>query len=199
MYKNLINLQPQVLANAVSKGFWIGDQNKGERVMLMITEIGEAVDAHRKGALLAHNGFISLEKWSELQKPIIYQCGMPVDEKSLFLKWYESQIKHTVEEEVADLVIRILEYTAGFHLQLVERDYRNDTTDNFANDALQLTLCCINAYDQDEQISFLSKDWGYTLAAVIKFCHWYDIDLLEHVQWKMRYNESRPFKHNKKY
>jgi hypothetical protein len=106
-----------------------------------------------------------------------------------------------VEDEIADAVIRILDYTAGWDIPLLEREYRKQSTGNFGHDVLRIVQYCLYAYhlDTDDTVQFPGKDWGYVLTAIIKFCEWYNINLLQHVQWKMQYNRTRPHKHGKSY
>jgi NTP pyrophosphatase (non-canonical NTP hydrolase) len=37
------------------------------------------------------------------------------------------------------------------------------------------------------------------LIRTLDLCGWLGIDIEKHVEWKMRYNESRKYKHGKKY
>ena len=50
MIEKLIAMAPDIQAGNASRGFWDDKEtkSKGEAVMLMITELSEAVEAHRK-------------------------------------------------------------------------------------------------------------------------------------------------------
>lgn len=107
----------------------------------------------------------------------------------------KEQWTETIEFELADTVIRVLDYVHGWGIDVVPREYRKPSTGNFAHDILRIQWYTILAFH--EQVS--GKDWGYVLAAIEAFCDWYKIDIEQYVQWKLRYNEGRPHRHGKKY
>ena len=178
MIEQLIALQAKVYANAAAKGFWEkgAEENRGERVMLIVSELGEALESHRKN------------RWAKNGATYV---GM---KNPAWEGYFKEYIKDTVEDELADVAIRILDYTGGFNVSLVDRDYRKESTGNFGHDLLRIVHYCICAYYEEP-----GKDWGYALAALIKFCEWWDIPLLQHVNWKFHYNTTREYKHGKKY
>jgi len=49
MEKSIQTLVEECHAQAREKGFWDRDRNVGEMLMLIVSELGEAVEAHRKG------------------------------------------------------------------------------------------------------------------------------------------------------
>lgn len=165
---------------AHAKGFWELNlkRPRGEMVMLIITELSEAVEAHRK------NRFVDKSATTE---------NHDAAWNDIFLQ----KVKDTVEDEIADAVIRILDYTKGFDIPIIERDYRKTSTGNFANDVLRLVHYCMCAYHSE--FGEGNKDWGYALSAINEFCKWYSIDLPQHIKWKMEYNSNRPYKHGKSY
>lgn len=192
MIEQLNALRQSVYEGNKSRGFWEPEEiNKGERVMLIITELAEAVEAHRKGKQYINNP-VSLA----------FLDGSIVSENPVLL-WvseFKEAVKDTVEDEIADAVIRILDYTGGFDIPIIERDYRKVSTGNFAHDILRITYYCIDVlYCENGMFEYSVRDWGYVLASIIKFCEWYKIDLMQHVQWKLKYNSTRSYKHGKKY
>ena len=38
-----------------------------------------------------------------------------------------------------------------------------------------------------------------SIGCVFSVAYYYHIDLFQHIEWKMRYNELRPYKNGKKY
>ncbi len=95
--------------NAVNKGFWPTNQNIGEKLMLIVSELGEAMEAHRKGKF-AYGSFDPSETSNKT-----------------FVKAFEHGIKDTFEDELADTTIRLfdLAYAMGIdiekHIQLKNR------------------------------------------------------------------------------
>lgn len=190
MFKELREQTDKIYLGNKERGFWEEglNRNKGELVMLMITELSEAVEAHRK------------DRFAKLGTSCIDLLDGHIEtDQNYWSGTFSTKVKDSVEDEIADAVIRILDYCGGFSLPLIERDYRKESTRNFSHDVLRLTKYCIDAYHEDVEEISVGRDWGYVLAAIIKFCEWYNIDILKHVEWKLKYNATRPFKHGKKY
>jgi NTP pyrophosphatase (non-canonical NTP hydrolase) len=85
-----------IYENNKSKGFWDNERNVGELLMLVTSELGEAMEAHRKG-----NFTPGLFKGSS-HTPAAF----------------EANIKDTFEDEIADAVIRLLDLAAGLKIDL---------------------------------------------------------------------------------
>lgn len=196
MIEQLKVLAPSVYEGNKSRGFWEPGEceNREEKTMLMITELSEAVESHRKHKRCT---IVNTEEmWLNAHRDTVLEGGEKVEWKH----WFEQFIKDTVEDEIADVTIRILDYVGGFNLKLITREYRKQSKGNFASDVLTLTKLCIKAnegYNEDEFSSHI--DWGYVITAIIEFCKWYNIDLMQHIEWKLKYNSTRPYKHGKKY
>lgn len=180
--ETLVQLQSCIHSNAVEKGFWEekGARNKGEMVMLIVSEISECLEAHR----VSKRTDPAAAAWMESS----------TDYHHLYQEHFPEKIKNTVEDEAADVVIRILDYLAGWEIVFCEREYRKPSTGNFAHDLLRLNHYVLCAFHSDP-----AKDWGYVLAAIFAFCQWNKIDIENHIRWKMVYNSRRPYKHNKQY
>jgi hypothetical protein len=194
--ENILRFQKEIHATNVEKGFWVPDRSKGEAVALICSELYEAVEAHRK-----HNVY----KHKELS-PYAKQILKNAEEIDLG-EWqiiFLSAVKDTVEDEIADAVIRILDCVYGWNWEVVmSHTYDKTSTGNFAHDILRINWYVINAYHrvagQNVGLHKGHMDWGYILKAILAFCEWYQIDLETHIEWKLRYNKSRPFKHGKQY
>ena len=192
MIEQLLALAPSIHDDNVAKGFWEkgAAENQGERAMLILTELSEAVEGHRKNHM-AGEWFTmfpeSIESW----------C-----------KSFETFIKNSIEDEIADTVIRILDYCTGFSQPILIREYRKESTGNFAEDVLRICWYVMLAHEgrnrDAEELQLWNsvhpgKDWGYVLAAIVELCKWYHIDLIQHIQWKLKYNRTRAHKHGKSY
>ena len=89
--------------NNVEKGFWENKETKnvGEVLMLCVSELSEALEAHRKGR------FADVQ---QLQKNI-----------ALGGEWeanFKAHIKDTFEDEIADTVIRLFDLCEAFNIDL---------------------------------------------------------------------------------
>jgi NTP pyrophosphatase (non-canonical NTP hydrolase) len=130
--KNLNELRDKAFAYAERQGFHDKPINFGERLMLVVSELAEALEADREG------------KWSSKFVPDITRKNnvplLDTNPESYSQHGYGIFIRGSVEEELADVIIRICDIAGIFGIDL---------------------------------------DW--------------------HVKAKMAYNETRPYKHGKKY
>lgn len=94
-----LNKSAQIIfQNNKAKGFWDNERNVGELLMLVTSELGEAMEAHRKGRFAnGHSMATSYSTWKE---------------------WFEKHYKDTFEDEIADAVIRLLDLSAGLGIDL---------------------------------------------------------------------------------
>ena len=91
-----------IYQNNKAKGFWDKERNVGELLMLVTSELGEAMEAHRK------NRFTPDFFTGSNHTP----------------KAFEDNVKDTFEDEIADAVIRLLDLSAGLGIDL-ERHIRS--------------------------------------------------------------------------
>lgn len=91
--------------SAKQKGFWDKKRNVGESLMLVTSELGEAIDAHQKGKFLDHDN-------TDL-KILINN----ISEES-FNSRFKENVKDTFEDELADAVIRIFDLAGGMNIDL---------------------------------------------------------------------------------
>ena len=105
--------------NNKAKGFWDKERNVGELLMLVTSELGEAMEAHRKEKFTDWDLF---EKEREAEE----SCGR--GEERLYFK---AQVKDTFEDEIADAVIRLLDLSCGLGIDLerhiIEKVKYNET------------------------------------------------------------------------
>lgn len=121
---NLIELQNKIHKNAKEKGFWDMEHNFGNDLMLIVGELGECSESHRKGINADLTSFEDALEHSNLT----------------YDKAFEKYVKDTVGDELADALIRILDCAAGW-----------------------------------------------------------EIDIITHINYKMKYNSNREYLHGKKY
>lgn len=93
------DLAKEVHEWAVGKGFWPEkkeERNTAECIMLIVTELSEAVEADRVGKYCQY--------FSNVKKEVLN-----TDDEKLFKKSFEAYIKDTFEDELSDAIIRIVD------------------------------------------------------------------------------------------
>jgi NTP pyrophosphatase (non-canonical NTP hydrolase) len=98
-----------------SKGFWEGERNFGELLMLVTSELAEALEAHRDGKWTVRK---DKEELAALEaNASIYPDLKAEYEKEWVLK-FKNTIKNSVNDEVADALIRILDLCGGLGIDI---------------------------------------------------------------------------------
>lgn len=204
--QKLLDLQPEIHQTNVEKGFWPENRNKGEAVMLMISELSEAVEAHRKSEVFPKFSRLNVEEFTAEKITLLMNGSDCKEIPQLFVDYFEMFVKDTVEDEFADTIIRILDYCYGFKIPLSSRDdvpgfVYMEAKDNFAYIVLKRCHNMCNAL-LSEEIGARDKavrGWNFVFLALVSMCEFLKIDILQHVQWKLRYNKTRPHQHGKAY
>lgn len=170
---------------------WLSNEHS---LCLVISELMEAVEADRKGKYF--KGISTFEREFNRYSAL-------VDETKRFECAFEKYVKDTVPDELADAVIRLLDLAGLVDISLVDiYDFTNEPEYKDWDDALKemsftermffLTSILTNDGDIAEVIKasiviiFLNADLLH-------------IDLLWHIDNKIRYNELRENKHGKRY
>jgi len=90
------------LQTAQSKGFMLSDnEDTARQIALMHSELSEALEADRHHKYATSKGMDS-----------ILNGGTDAMVNEAFLKFYEENIKGNFEEEMADVIIRVLQFSA---------------------------------------------------------------------------------------
>lgn len=160
--------------------------------MLVISELAEAVEADRIGkwASLDHDTIDTLQRID----------GAPYAQE--FLR----EVKDRVEDEIADAVIRLLDLL-GWMLKdraLSETEVETDLGVSAFYIAGEMTLAdalwpivqeaCCHCGKYAHRYAIL-----YAIKSLELLCDHLGIDLMGHIELKLKYNASRPSLHGKKY
>jgi NTP pyrophosphatase (non-canonical NTP hydrolase) len=83
-----------------NRGFWDTERNVGEMLMLVVTELSEALEAHRSGKF-----FNKANKINYLESEDMVQA-------------FKDNVKDTFEDEIADAMIRLLDMCGGLGIDI---------------------------------------------------------------------------------
>lgn len=177
---------------AVAKGFWDEPRSVGHCLMLAFGELHEAIEADRLG------------KWAKLDPDTI--DTLQRIEGAPYAQEFLSEVKDTVEDEIADAVKRLLDLL-GWMLKdraLSETEVETDLGVSAFYIAGEMTLadalwpilqeaCCLcGKYAHRYAIL-------YAIKSLEQLCDRLGIDLMMHIDLKLKYNATRPALHGKKY
>ena len=101
----LNELAKQIHENAKSKGFYNGEKNTGELLCLIHSEVSEALEADRKN-LYTNVSEIKLKGLADKD------FGTTFNDEAIFKDFFSTCVKNTFEDELADVVIRVLDMCA---------------------------------------------------------------------------------------
>jgi hypothetical protein len=178
---------------ARAKGFWDIVPPQGQQLMLVISELAEALEADRKGKKATALPPALVEHFTK------YMGDAENGARALF----ENTIKDTPADELADAYIRLCDFVGGFELRFssVKRFHEvgSITFDkypaSFAEALLGVTSIICDAATESKKEEYI----GDALAAIEWVAKSEAIDLATHIDLKLRYNATRPAKHGKAY
>ena len=185
---DLNNLRDEVHANAVAKGFWDEQLSDQHCLMLVITELSEAVEADRKGSRALKSDYISEHLDFGFSNEL-----------------YDTYIKGSVEEELADAFIRLLDLFGARGVSLdddaLDKCTIEDYADNYRDRSFTESIFHIISFISDNIISICFSAFApeMLMLDMLGFAKHLNIDLMWHVEQKMKYNQSRGRLHGKKY
>lgn len=190
----------EIHKNAVNKGFWDEELPPSHYQGMIVSELGEMINAHRAGLITK----VDLDE-------LINETD---DEK--FKKRFEEEVKNNYEDEGADVVIRALDALANNG----ESEMCTHLVDTLSqmDKSLRAELEEKGKMETYKELSIPSRVYYIIRTAgymdiqhglIESLCHiitemrfiaeTLNFDLMKHIQVKMRYNEMRPYKHGKNY
>lgn len=186
MKKNLNELAVEAHANAVEKGFWEDNPSNEHFICLIISELMEAVEAHRENRFAK----IPVNK-----KDTVFDAPVFHPKNCYFIVNFDTYIKDTVEDELADAFIRLLDLAGANNYNLNRFCLQHVVTERktFTENIYAIIKDIMNyKYSKEEQIN-------YAMHQIRRLSEILKIDLFWHVEQKMAYNRLREYKHGKGY
>lgn len=99
----------QAYEMAKNNGFWDTERNVPEMLMLIVSEVAEALEALRKDKRT--DPFIAELSYNDIP-------DLNDENKELWKKSFEDSIKSTFEDEIADVAIRLFDLCGGLNIDL---------------------------------------------------------------------------------
>ena len=179
----------EIHENNKAKGFWDKQRNYGEVIMLIVTELSEAMDAHQKGRFADWKAFLQ---------------AVPIEDKH-YDYVFESTMKDTFEDEIADTIIRLLDFMGKEDVEVNTNFVVNEKSFmpiNIGEGLLVITERVTEIYNlqQEGNPILRNKVIQYTLSYLLEFARRNIAEDISHyIYAKVRYNKNRPFLHGKNY
>ena len=186
-----MKLSKEFHLRAVDKGFYGERHRVAHYLMLAFGELHEGIEADRIG------------KWAKLTPEQTEDLrGL---EGSAYAQAFLRLVKDTVEDEIADAVIRLLDmFGMIFSVhppcrnfgERVTGEYDERTPPEMLTEAL---LPIVTETSGLVNLSCPQTGILYAIKSLEQLCDHLGIDLMTHIELKMKYNETRPALHGKKY
>lgn len=177
---------------ACNHGFHDMELSRKHFLMLVLSELGEVVEADRSGRIC----MCSASTLSELLNRMSYDSSLESKEE------FDIRVKDTVGDELADVCIRLFDYCGAFGIELSDVLFDNKLCASW-NELFGEQSLCENCYELCNLVCDIDEgDEGDNIGCVLGFifcmCVNLGIDLERHIESKMRYNRLREPLHGKK-
>jgi hypothetical protein len=179
---NLNELRDKAYRCAVKHGWHEEEYSNEHFLCLVISELMEAVEADRS------------EKHTNRDIFEYYMKQRRRDDEE-FMYAFKHDIKDSVEDELADACIRLLDLAGLRGYDLDSFDYEGSDTEDYSDMTFTESMFRICVYVTD---NFYRDELYILLNEIFAFCRDRNIDIFWHIKQKMKYNELRPYKHGDK-
>lgn len=188
---NLNELRDKAYQCAVVHGWHDEDLSDEHFLCLVISELMEAVEADRKGK---HSKIGMFKEWQGNSIPLTEETR-----QKRFKEDFEAYIKDTVEDELADACVRLLDLAGLRKADLGETNEDElRCSEGFFDwtftESIFSIVCDITDLDFFDKYPF-DAYLRASIRLIMGFAVKRNIDIFWHIEQKMRYNELRPYKH----
>lgn len=195
MLKLSNELRDEIHAIAVEHGWHETKQPSSHWICLVISELMEAVEADRKGIKS------QIVRFNKDMDYLIHEFKLYGERyNKAFMDEFSRYIKDTVEDELADAVIRLLDFAGetgtdiDLMANLLEHNERYVATADTRFTGFIFALCGILTNDE-RNIDWVIRN---SLQRIDYICRSLGIDLNPFIRLKIEYNRLRPYKHGGK-
>ena len=196
---NILELIEESHQVSKEKGFWDGNKNHSETVLLIIANVGDIVKANKKKKLADWNSYST----ATLSVPNVYEAT--------FKDAFEKHIKDSFEDEIANVMIRICDFLGGTKVDIFDtqpwiRDYASLPLNEFFLHAqisgryngklaewLHNALWECSAYSKEGDHGLI-----HLLCYLGRIVSEMNIDIGRHIETKLKYNKTRALLYGRK-
>src|SRR5574344_1689822 len=172
-------------SNAVKHGFWEGGNSDMHYLCLVLCELAEAVEAKRKNKQAQWKMF---EWQSKREQP----AG---NEQAHWVFCFQQFVKDSLGDELADAYIRMCDLAGAHGVQVKEQrgmlGYVVSTEQTMTENVLAIASVLT-----DGSMSVESR-LLFGMRQVERLAELEQVELGKHIEYKMRYNQLRAYKHGK--
>lgn len=193
---NLNALRDRAYETACEHGFHDKELSNEHCFCLVISELMEAVEADRKSRHFDKEKY-KIGEYTE--------CQGWLTKEEKFINVFNRYIKGTIEDELADAVIRLLDLYGLRGIELNEDAFDNETITDYSysfkgksfTEAVYMITGEIASRNHSISKSCVLPE--ILLLEILGLAKHMDIDLFWHIEQKMKYNKLREKMHGKKY
>ena len=172
------------------------NKNIGELLMLIVTELSEALEAHR------NNNFCTFNRSHHLNIDNLLPPGIGESEfngLSVYQECFEYDIKDIFEDELTDTRLRLFDFCGYLNIKPNYQNVKTKSlvfTDNVGENIGKISKLVLSFnIDITNRVAWMN----YILNSLDVFCEKYNIPIEKHILAKIVYNKTRPHKHGKEY
>lgn len=110
-------ISKEIHENARAKGFWDKERNLGEMLMLIVSEVSEAMEADRESRY--YDAATRYRVGKDMSKNGAHWAFDIVDShEEAWTNWFRAEVKNSFEDELADAMIRIMDLAYSRNIDL---------------------------------------------------------------------------------